>query len=169
MINAIRAARIFLVLPILAAGLWLAGCTPSFPRDLLDRVDRRVTFRELLRDPENFKGAWVMLGGVIIACKSAQDGTDLEILQTPLDNDGRPRDMDKSEGRFMVHSQAFLDPAVYQRGRLISLIGEAAGGKSMPLDASVYQYPVLNAKALQLWKPVAGPRFYFGIGVSGTL
>ncbi len=162
--------RIIALLPLLTVVvLWLAGCAPSFPRELLDRVDRRVTFSELLRDPDHFKGALLMLGGLIVASRNAQDGTDLEMLQGPLDSDGAPRDLDRSEGRFLVHSDKFLDPAVFHPGRLITVIGEVAGHRTMPFGEITYQYPVLDAKSLQLWKPDAGPRFFFGIGVTHSI
>jgi hypothetical protein len=35
----------------------------------------------------------------------------------------------------------------------------------MPLDETMYQYPLLAAKALHLWKPSSGPHFFFGVGV----
>ena len=71
-----------------------------------------------------------MLGGVIVASRNAKEGTFIEILQKPLDSDGRPLDTDATEGRFLVQSDEFLDSAVYHRGRLITVVAEVAGRKS---------------------------------------
>ena len=149
--------------------LLLGGCAPVFPKEALDRVDRRVTFKELQKDPEKFLGTWVMIAGVIISTKTTKDGSSLEILQKPMDRDGEPLDTDETEGRFIAQTDQFLDETVYHKGRLITVIGAVAGKKKMPIDEILYQYPLLTAKALHLWRPSSGPRFFFGIGVSGRI
>lgn len=146
-----------------------AGCAPPFPRETLDKVNRTVSFQELRTAPEKFKGTWVMLGGMIVAAKNAKDGTLIEILQKPLDTDGRPLETDSTEGRFLVQSDTFLDSAVYHQGRLVTVVAEVIGRKELPLDEIMYSYPHLIMKALHLWGPSAGPRFFFGVGVSHRL
>ncbi len=148
---------------------WLSGCAPVFPREALDRVNRTITFKGLQKDPEQFLGAWVMAAGVILSTKTTKDGSAVEILQKPMDRDGRPLDTDATDGRFLAQTSEFLDEAVYHPGRLITVIGEVAGKKMMPIDEITYQYPLLTVKALHLWRPSSGPRFFFGIGVSGRM
>lgn len=164
-----RTIRLVAVLALLSSAAWLAGCAPTFPKETLDRVDRRISFKELQADPEKFKGAWVMFGGVIIASRNIKDGTVIEILQKPVDGEGRPLETDATEGRFLVQADQFLDSAVYGRGRLITVIGEVSGSRTMPIDEIEYSYPVLAPKALHLWRPSTGPRLFFGIGVSGRI
>ena len=164
-----RILRLVAVLFLLSSGVWTAGCAPTFPRETLDRVDRHISFKELQADPEKFKGAWVMFGGVVIASKNIKEGTVIEILHKPLASDGRPLETDATEGRFMVQTAEFLDSAVYHRGRLITVIGEVTGVKTMPIDEITYSYPLLLPKAVHLWRPSSGPRLFFGIGVSGRI
>jgi outer membrane lipoprotein len=156
---------LFPALLLLVLGLWFAGCAPAFPPQITDKVDRHVSFKELQADPEKFKGVWLMLGGVIVSSRNAKEGTYLEILQKPLESDGRPEDTDATEGRFLVQTGEYLDSAVYHPGRIITIVGEVAGQKSMPLDETMYQFPLLTAKALNLWKPSNGPHFFFGVSV----
>ena len=158
-----------LIIVLLFAIFMTGGCAPPFPRDTLDKVNRNISFQELKRDPEQYKGARVMLGGMIIASKNAKGGTLIEILQKPLDTNGRPLETDMTEGRFLVQSTAFLDSAVYHQGRLITVIAEVIGRKELPLDEIIYPYPLLTVKDLHLWSPSTGPRFIFGIGVSHQL
>ena len=150
---------------LLAAGLWSAGCAPTFPRQITDRVDRHVSFKELKADPGKLKDTWLMLGGVIVSSRNTKEGTYLEILQKPLESDGRPVDTDETEGRFLVQTEEYLDSAIYHRGKMITVVGEVAGQKTMPLDETTYQYPLLSAKALHLWAPSSGPHFFFGVSV----
>jgi len=42
-----------------------AGCAPPFPKETLDKVNRSVSFQELKKEPEKFKGTWVLFGGMI--------------------------------------------------------------------------------------------------------
>jgi outer membrane lipoprotein len=164
-----RTIRLITAFLLLIMVLWVGGCAPVFPKEALDRVDRRATFKELQKDPEQFLGTWVMVAGVIISIKTTKDGSYIEVLQKPTDRDGRPLDTDETEGRFVAQADQFLDEAVYHPGRQITVIGEVAGKKTMPIDEIMYQYPLLTAKALHLWRPSSGPRFFFGFGVSGRM
>jgi outer membrane lipoprotein len=146
-----------------------AGCAPPFSKETLDKVNRNVSFQELKKEPEQFKGTWVMLGGMIVGSKNAKEGTLIEILQKPLDSDGRPLQTDSTEGRFLVQSDTFLDPVVYHEGRLITVVAEVIDRKELPLDDIMYTYPLLSVKDLHLWEPSQGPHFFFGIGVEHRL
>ena len=146
-----------------------AGCAPPFPKETMDKVNRNISYQELKKGPEKFKGTWVMLGGMIIASKNTKEGMLIEILQKPLDTDGRPLQTDSTEGRFLIQSDTFLDPAVYHEGRLITVVAEVIGRKELALDDIMYPYPLLIVKDLHLWDPSQGPRFFFGIGVSHRL
>jgi outer membrane lipoprotein len=146
-----------------------AGCAPPFSKETLDKVNRNVSFQELKKEPENFKGTTVMLGGMIVGSKNANEGTLIEILQRPLDTEGRPLQTDSTEGRFLIQSDTFLDPAVYHEGRLITVVAEVIGRKELLFDDIMYAYPLLIVKDLHLWEPSQGPHFFFGIGVEHRL
>lgn len=154
-----------ILLVALAAGLCLAGCAPTFSRELIDQVDRTTTFRELQSDPDRHIGKTLMLGGVILETRNAAGSTIIQVLQTPLDRQGRPRETDETGGRFIVESPEFLDAAVYQPGKRISLIGKVTGQEVRPLGEIHYRYPVVSSKEVRLWEPRQGPRFSFGVGI----
>ena len=153
------------IIALLAVVLGTMSCASPFPKQVLEKVDRSISFRDLRENPEKYKGIWVMVGGVIVDAKSMKEGSYLEILQKALDSRGRPIHTDATEGRFLVFSEQFLDPAVYPRGRAISVVAEVAGKRVLPLGDIEYSYPLLHAKALHLWEPYTGPTFHFGIGV----
>jgi outer membrane lipoprotein len=157
------------VLLIMIALFLTAGCVRIFPQEALDKVDRSITFSALRNNPEQFKGARVLLAGVIIASKNTKEGTFIEVLHKPAESGGRPLETDETEGRFILQSSQFLDAAVYRPGRQITVIGEVLGRKELPLDEIMYPYPLLVIKNLHLWEPYSGPRFFFGVGVSGRM
>ena len=72
------------------AVLLLAGCSPPFAPELLDRVDRTTAYSELQKAPDRFTGRVLMLGGIIVEARNLKEGTQLEVLQQPLDGRGRP-------------------------------------------------------------------------------
>lgn len=145
------------------------GCARPFSEESLIKVNRSISFPDLKRDPDKYKGTWLMLAGVIVTAKNTDNGAFIEILQKAMDRDGRPLDTDVSEGRFIVRSDRFLDSTIYYRGRAISVIAEVIGRKELPLDEIVYSYPLLVVKEIYLWEPSSGPRFFFGVGVTHGL
>jgi outer membrane lipoprotein len=157
------------LVPLFAAAIMLfVGCTRPFPSEITDRVDRKISFSDLQKKPEIHKGKWVMFAGIIASSMIEQDGsTYLEIVQKPADSDGRPLQTDESSGRFIAVSKKFLDPAVYQGGRVITVVGVVVGDSVKPLGGMAYRYPLLAVEALHLWEPSYGPSssFSFGVGV----
>jgi len=147
------------------AALAMPACAPPFPKDLLDKVEKNVSFSDLFKDPEPYRGKLLLLGGIIVETKNLKEGTQIEVLQKALDNESRPYMTDETAGRFLIVSSQFIDAAVYQRGRQITVLGEAAGSKTQQLGEAEYRYPVITAKDLHLWAPYSGPRFSIGIGV----
>jgi outer membrane lipoprotein len=141
------------------------GCSPPFSRELLDQVDRTVTYAELQKTPDRFTGRVLMLGGTIVDTKNLQEGARIEVLQRPLDGKGRPEPTDVTGGRFLVQTDQFLDGAVYHRDRAVTVVGEVIGSEELRLGDILYRYPVLRAKDLHLWAPSRGPGFSIGIGV----
>jgi len=159
--------RIFSFITIVAAfaASVVTGCSPPFPRELLDKVEKNVPFAALQKEPEKFTGKLLMVGGTIVDTKNLKEGTQIEVLQSPLDGEGRPALSDQTGGRFLVVTQTYLDAAVFHRGRSVTIIGEVAGSKVQPLGEIQYRYPVLTAKELHLWSPSSGPRFSIGVGL----
>jgi outer membrane lipoprotein len=149
----------------LLALLLTSSCAPPFPQQMLDRVDRNLSFKELHKNADRYTGTWVMLGGMIVAAKNSKEGTVLELLQKPLDSSGRPLRTDATEGRLLVVATEFLDAAVYHAGRELTVIGEVSGVKVQPLGEIEYRYPLVSAQSLHLWEPSAGSSVSFGIGI----
>ncbi len=144
----------------------IAGCAPPFPKEMLAKVDKTIHFSDLQKDPDRFQGAWVMLAGMVVETRNTKEGSSIEVLQKPQDSRGRPLQTDASGGRFIILSPEYLDAAVYHAGRLITVVGEAAGKKVQPLGEIEYRYPLVRASSMHLWEPYSsGPRFQFGIGI----
>ncbi len=156
---------------LLATTLCLAGCATVISRDSLSLVDRGISFGELRREPQRYAGKVLLLGGGIAGVRNTSDGGELEVVQFPTDESGEITDTSATGGRFIAKSSGFLDPALYQAGLLVTLVGEVQGKRVMLLDNVEYTYPVLAIREIHLWKPEEGrtpTMFHFGFGV-GTI
>jgi outer membrane lipoprotein len=136
---------------VVAFVLLLAGCASTFPEDELRSVDRSVTVTTLRQDPAANLGRRVMLGGDILATRPMPNQTEVELLSKPLDSEDRPRRGDASDGRVIVTTPRFLDPAVYAAGRQITVIGTVTGEEERKIAELPYRYPVVAAESIKLW------------------
>lgn len=147
----------------LAAIVCLAACTP-FSRSALQQVNTDAPFRQIQSDPEQYRGKTVLWGGSIISTEVRGNGTYMKVLDTRLDYETMPKNLDKPQGRFIVFRPGILDPAVYRQGRMITVIGTITGKTIEPLGGINYVYPVIEAQDMHLWRPPASAGYYSGVG-----
>lgn len=149
----------------------LYACAPVISKQSLREVDPAITFQELLKDPEKYKGKVILLGGRIVATTVKEGETWVEVLQQLLNWQQKPGDTDVSYGRFFIRFADFRDPAIYAAGRSITVLGEVQGKKVLPLREMEYTYPVLLPREHYLWEPEngLGPSFHIGIGIGGVI
>lgn len=126
---------------LLLVGLWLSGCVPGA---LIDRsgVDLDMTPQQvsLLQAAPEGTVNW---GGRIIDIRSAGESTELEILGFPLSRSGVPDSDRDSEGRFIAVRDGFVDPLVFDKGRLITVVGRLSDIRDGYIDGRGYRWPVL--------------------------
>jgi outer membrane lipoprotein len=144
--------------------LALSSCAPAVSKQYQQEADQALSFPLLAADPEAYKGKIVILGGVIAQTTAKTGQTELEIVQKPLDSANAPETTDKSEGRFLVLAEQFLDPLIYRKDRRITVAGEVVGSEVRKLDELDYRYPVLKSLELKLWPPKSDRPVYFGVG-----
>ena len=139
---------------ILCIALLLSfSCTYPISKQLRSEAQKdNLEFPGVLADPSPSKGKTALWGGRIIEAINTKEGTDIIILETPLDFTGVPESAQSSRGRFIARSAKFLDPAVYSPEREITLAGEIAGAEERSLGNVTYRYPVVLVKELYLWE-----------------
>ena len=139
-----------LAIVLFAAG-FMVSCAP-LSREIMNQVDDTLTYQVVQQDPDWYVGKMVLWGGVIVEITNKQSETDLKVRQTELDVEKRPKDLDRSAGRFIVRYAGFLDPAIYRAGRLITVAGKVDGREAHPMGNIQYFYPVLQTKEIHLWE-----------------
>lgn len=137
---------------ILVVMLLITGCIHAISEESRNLVDPTIQFSSLRANPDSYVGKYVMLGGTIAGIRNDKDGSQLEIVQSPLESNDLPQEVSNSSGgRFLAISSGFLDPMVYKAGRRVTVVGQVQGKKTLPIDQVEYRYPVLAIRELHLW------------------
>ena len=128
----------------------VSGCAHVLSDEALHAVDPTVEYAQVRSDPEAWRGSTLVLGGRIIEVTNERAGTTLEVLRYNLDRSGYPTSVDEAGGRFLARTGAFLDPEVYEAGRLVTLAGTVEGSEIRPINGVDYTYPVFRMGELRL-------------------
>ena len=150
----------------------LSGCTSVLSTSVVQEADDKISFPDLQKQPDRYRGTVVILGGQIVETVVKENETWVQVLQLPLGAQQRPDNAAGSQGRFIVICKRFADPLVYEKGRKITVAGVVEGGRMIMLNERPYNFPVLLERETYLWKTEEvypaygpGPAFQFGIGV----
>ncbi|MCK9273891.1 MAG: Slp family lipoprotein [Syntrophales bacterium] len=131
--------------------IFIGACAP-FSDELMHRIDEAATFNNVQASPEVYENKTVLWGGVIIETANRENETAIKIMKTNLDFEKQPTDTDNSEGRFIAVYPGFLDPAIYEKGRELTVIGTITGVETHPLGDIQYRYPIVTAQEIRLWE-----------------
>jgi outer membrane lipoprotein len=152
-------------------GVWFVllalGCASGVSGQARSEVTYRGSFVELQKAPEKYQGEVVMFGGKVIETKTEPSFSEIVVLQLPLGGNDRPEDTDRSEGRYLIRSDQFLDPAIYQKDGLLTVVGRFSGVEVRSIGGFQYTYPVVQAMEIKPWerREKTSPGVHFGIGV----
>ncbi len=143
-INALYNKYVKYVLLWFAGSLILFSCArPVLNKSYLTEGDRSVSFAALRENPDQYKGRLFIFGGVIVHTRLLQAGSQIEAMHVPVDSSGYFKESGRSEGRFLAlvpKDGQMLDPAVFRRGRRVTLAGEFIGTQKGMIDEMEYLY-----------------------------
>ncbi len=143
----------------LAATLLLGGCVSEVPESIRLPPSAAVSPAEARADPQHLVGVTVRWGGIIAKVENRREQTVLEVVARPLGRDGSPLEVESSHlGRFLARVPGFLDPALYEVGRAITVRGQFEGVETKAIGEFPYRYPVVDARQHFLWQPPPEPR-----------
>ncbi len=132
--------------------MFLSGCMHAISRQDRDAALANVTPDSILKDFENQKGKLVLMGGEIVETRNQGKEVVIEIMQKPLSHaTDRPLENGRADGRFLVKYDESKDPAVYAKGRDITVTGTVVGKEVLKINQKEYTYLVLQNKETYLW------------------
>ena len=71
----------------------LSGCTSVLSTRVVQEADDKVTFTDLQKQPDRYRGTVVILGGQIVETVVKESETWVQVLQLPLGAQQRPDNM----------------------------------------------------------------------------
>jgi outer membrane lipoprotein len=145
------ATRIVTTIVLGLSFLGLSGCASGVSDYSRAMVTYQGTFPELQGAPDQHRGQVAMLGGRIVETTPSVAGTEIVVLQLPLASWDKPALDQPSEGRFLIASPEFLDPAVYTKLALITVVGEVTGHEERTIGDYPYTLPVLRPIEIKQW------------------
>jgi outer membrane lipoprotein len=95
------------------------------------------------------KARW---GGKIVSVVNKKTVSEIEVVFFPEDRLGKPKTGMPSAGRFKAVVDGFVDPLVFEQGRLITVVGDVSSSITGVIGEQEYVYPTLNAKGYYMWK-----------------
>jgi outer membrane lipoprotein len=151
---------------LLSLCVFLTACA-GLPAAVKNVPVSKLSYKQASADPNSYKGTPVRWGGVIIEVENEENHTLVQVLSYPLDYSGRPQSTKQSEGRFVVKSTEFLDPAVYKKDREITVAGELEGDIERQIGKKTVRLPLLSSMALHMWPVYLASPYGYGYGGYG--
>lgn len=146
-------------LPLLCYLFLFSACT-SLPDVIKSIPVIDIPYGTVIKDADAFKNKQVRWGGIIIQTETEKDMSFVQILFYSLDFSGYPLLSQEPEGRFVIASTDFLDPAIYTKGRVITVAGMLNGNVERSVGNKKISIPFLLAKAIYLWPKDYGKSYF---------
>ena len=156
-----------LAIIFISIALILTGCASGISQQARSQITYFGPFNSVQIQPDKYMNQIVMWGGRIIETLNRNDSTEMVILQMELDSQGYPQKSDQSQGRFLVRSNQFKDPAIYSEGTLITVVGRLEDSETRLIGEMPYLYPVITVMEMKRWTPgeEMWSRVHFGFGI----
>jgi outer membrane lipoprotein len=145
---------------MLLVSIAVVGCRHTISAPVRQQAKPPIPFSALRQNPDAFTGQTVIVGGDILHTRNTEQQTFVEVLQKPLDALEGPILTDQTEGRFMVRCDAYLDPALYDKGRQVTVAGRVIGSYTGKVGNAQYIYPLISCIELHLWPKLIGISVY---------
>ena len=138
---------------VVSLSLMLHACASNVPQAIREAPAEDITLPQVRAAPKTYLKKSVRWGGTIIAIENRINESRLTILAQPFESYGEPEQGDKSLGRFIAIVDSFLDPAVYAKGRAITVYGELLATEQKKVGEFDYLYALVKVQQMHLWEP----------------
>jgi outer membrane lipoprotein len=139
---------------------FVTGCASTVPEPIRNPPPDDIPIAAVQRTPDVYRNAPVRWGGRVSSVKNLKDETQIEVISRQLDGRGRPQNDSDGNGRFLIKIPGFVDPAVYESGREVTVSGRVDGTVEQTIGEFPYKYPVVRSDQIYLWERPPAPRTY---------
>ena len=148
-------------LACLLVGSLLPACapTPIFPSEVLDKVDRTVTFESLAANPDHYRDRTVELGGQIVGSIAEQDEVHMLVRALPIRTTPvyGPVDTGRLRGMFVIRYKGKIGAQDLQDGNMVVVIGAVIGKVASSLTGTSVRRLTVTAECFHIWRTQGNP------------
>jgi outer membrane lipoprotein len=130
--------------------LSLSSCSVISP-EMRKEAMSDIPLPVLIEKAPEWQGRTVIVGGIVLEARNDEGTGTLVVLQTPLSFREEPLSRDDSQGRIIVRVKGYVDPAVYSKGRRVTLAGVILGRVGTEEQGCLITCLELGSKELHLW------------------
>jgi len=135
---------------LLMLSILLNACS-NLPVALQKAPAMDVQLTEVIKNISSYRNMPVRWGGTVIEVENEEHLTDIQLLYFPLNSDGSLRLNDPNQGRFVIQSPKFLDPALYVKGSEVTVAGIVSAETERIIGKKSLRLPVITIQAIYLW------------------
>jgi len=128
----------------------LSSCAHVISPENRENALSAVSLNEVRSHADQYAEKTFIFGGIIADTFNTDDGSEIEVVQMPLDEWGYVMSHNGSEGRFIVTAKNHLDPLIFSKGREITISGLLIGTRTQKLGKKDYVYPLFRAREIHL-------------------
>lgn len=129
-----------------------SGCS-VIPDDISVADDTNlVSYNRAVTGGDGVIGQTARWGGIIVEVENKPQQTFVEIVNFPLNHYGKPNANEETIGRFKVKMDGFVDPINFEKGRLITFVGEVQKPIAGMVGEQPYMYPLIMGDNFHLWR-----------------
>src|SRR5215831_3957114 len=143
------------------AGLLNFACAPAaiFPPEVSERVDRTVTFEQVVDHPAEYKGRIVQLGGQILRSKVEGEEVQMLVRELPIQMKPvyGPVDRGGERGMFIIRYTGKVADQDLQRGNMLIVIGTMMGTAVSDLTGPYVSRSTVSAECVHYWRSQGEP------------
>ncbi|PKM12861.1 MAG: hypothetical protein CVV13_03905 [Gammaproteobacteria bacterium HGW-Gammaproteobacteria-3] len=144
--------KTLLIALLITQSLVIQGCANHLPTAIQNAPTPDLTYHQVISgDPAKQRGLLLRWGGTVIDVENLETLTRIQVLYYPLDSNGRPQITRPAEGRFILESPLFLDPAIYYKDAEITVVGLLNAETVLKVGDKTLKLPLISAKTLYLW------------------
>lgn len=141
----------FAVIIGIVSALFIAACSSQIPPEIRQPLSHSLTINQIQAEPETYISKPVRWGGVILSTDNKKEGSWISIVAYPLSNNGKPLTLKNSTGRFIARFDSFIEPQVYSRDRVITILGKFVHNETIKVGEFIYNYPLIEVQKHFLW------------------
>ena len=136
--------------------LLILACAPAviFPPEVLEKVDRTVSFKQVVDHPAEYQGRVVEFGGQILG--SLVEGEEVQLLVRELPIQTKPvyGPVDRSgpRGMFVIRYTGEVSAQDIMLGNMVIVIGPMMGAIVTDLSGVPVSRPTVSAECVHYWR-----------------